>query len=104
MKKIALLTTIAATALLAACVTTPDQQEAAQQAYDKICTAEPPLYAAFVAAATAKGTSEAKLRKAEAIHGSITTFCTNRPTDVVSGLVTLSAAYVQFITINASVK
>jgi hypothetical protein len=98
-----ILASVAALAL-ASCTTTDDQQQAAAKAYDKICTAEPPLYAAFVNAATVKGASEKTLAKAEALHVSITTFCETRPTDVVTGLVTLSAAYVQFVTINASVK
>lgn len=102
MKKIAL--AACAAVLLASCTMTNDQQVAAARAYDKICSAEPPLYAAFVAAATAKGASERTLTKAAGIHESVTTLCTTRPTDLVSGLVTLSAVYVQIVTINASVK
>lgn len=86
---------------LASCSLSTDQQAAAAKAYDKICSAEPPLYASYVVIATAKGASEAKLAKAEGIHTTITAMCTERPTDVISALVILSAAYAQFIAINA---
>lgn len=102
--KIAVIAALAASVSLASCTLSNDQQTAAAKAYDKICSAEPPLYAAFVNVATVKGASERTLAKAAGIHESITTLCTTRPTDVVTGLVTLSAAYVQFVTINASVK
>jgi hypothetical protein len=104
MKKIALFATVAASALLASCTLTNDQQAAAARAYDKICTAEPPLYAAFVNAAMAKGSSEKTLKRAESVHVTIATMCETRPADPVTALVTLSAAYVQIVQINATVK
>lgn len=95
---------VAATALLASCTMTMDQQAAAARNYDKICTAEPPLYAAFVDAATTKGSSERTMRRAASFHAVITTMCSTRPTDAVTALVTLAAAYTQIVQINASVK
>lgn len=95
---------LAATALLASCSLSTDQQQAAAKAYDKICSAEPPLYASYVVVATAKGASEAKLAKAEGIHNTITALCTERPTDAISALVILSSAYAQFIAINAQTR
>jgi hypothetical protein len=99
-----LLFAIASAAMLVSCTMTVDQQAAAARNYDKICTAEPTLYAAFVNAATAKGSSERTMRRAEAFHATVTTMCETRPTDFVSALVTLAAAYTQIVQINASVK
>jgi hypothetical protein len=95
---------IATAALLASCTMTMDQQAAAARNYDKICTAEPPLYAAFVNAATTKGASEKTMRRAESFHVVVTTMCSTRPTDFVTALVTLAAAYTQIVQINASVR
>ena len=95
---------LAATTLLASCTLSNDQQAAAAKAYDKICSAEPSLYASYVVVATAKGVSEAKLAKAEGVHNTITSLCTERPTDVLSALVILSSAYAQFIAINAQTR
>lgn len=102
-KKTILACALLSTALLASCSLSTDQQAAAAKAYDKICSAEPSLYASYVVVATARGASEAKLAKAEGIHNTMTALCTDRPTDVVSALVILSSAYAQFIAINAQV-
>lgn len=103
-KAIICVTALATTVMLASCSLSTDQQAAAAKAYDKICSAEPQLYASYVLVATAKGASEAKLAKAEGIHTTITAMCTDRPTDVISALVILSAAYANFIALNAQTR
>ncbi len=83
---------------LASCTTTPDQQAAAAKAYDQICTTEPSLYAAYVTVALAKGKDTTKV---DAIHSGIVDLCQARPTDIVTGLPILAAAYARFITATA---
>lgn len=93
-----------AAVVLSACTTTPDQQAAAARAYDKICAAEPPLYAAFVNVAAVKGASERTLLRAQVIHDEITGLCQTRPADPVTALVQLSGAYARFVALNATLK
>lgn len=86
---------------LTSCVTTGgDQQAAAKVNFDRMCAAEPALYLAYVTVATSKGFSEAKMRKAEAIHESIGVICSGRPDNFVAALVTLTTAYAKFVAIN----
>lgn len=91
-------------AILASCTMTEDQQMAAARAYDRICSAEPPLYASFILIAETKKVSERTLNRAAAFHATITAMCEDRPVDFVSALVTLSTAYAQFATINNQVN
>lgn len=86
---------------LASCTTTPDQQASAAKVYDKVCAAEPALYASFQTVAAINDVSASTQKKAEAIHASITTLCTDRPTDLIAGVATLTAAYAQFAAIVA---
>lgn len=98
MRKI--VTALAAVAMLSACTLSNEQQASAAKAYDKICSSEPQLYAAFVVVATAKGASEAKLAKVATYHDGVTKMCDERPTDIVAALVTLSGVYAQIVAAN----
>ena len=80
-------------AALASCTLTPEQQVKSEKIYNTICDAAPPLYALYLVS----GQSPAKVRKAGALFESVKTLCTNRPTDLVAGAVTLSIAYAQFV-------
>lgn len=101
MKAIAL---VAVASLTLASCTSTDANTQAAKAFDKVCAAEPPLYASFVTIAEARGTSAKTMVRAEALHTTITGLCANPPTDVVSALVTLTAAYAQFTVLQKQIK
>ena len=88
---------------LASCSLSNEQQAAAAKAYDKICSAEPSLYASYLIIATARGVSENTLAKAAVLHEGMGNMCTERPTDIIAALVPLSLSYAQFIALNAKV-
>jgi len=94
MKKVAIL---AALSLALASCTTTSSQEAAAKTYDRICSLEPPVYSTLSLAAEANGWNAAKKARIEAAHLTVTNLCTNRPTDLVSGLTTLAATYAQIL-------
>lgn len=88
--------------VLASCV---DQQKAVALAFDKTCSAEPIVYEAFtrIAANTEQISEKVKLRAAQ-VHAGALRLCTDRPTDIVAALVTLSAAYTEIVAINAQAQ
>lgn len=90
---------LAAISLAAGCTTGDGNSQAAAKTFDTICTTEPPLFAAYMTVAVANGASESRLKKAEGIHASITTICESRPSNVLAAVVTLTAAYAQFLAI-----
>lgn len=95
---------LAVSASLASCTTTPDQQAQIAKVYDATCTAFPPLYAAYVNIVSVRPNSETKLVKAAAINAEITQLCKDRPSDLLSASVALSAAYARFVVMNAQLK
>lgn len=88
-------------ATLASCTLSTRHEAAAAKTYDSICTAEPPLYAAFVVVATAREMSARTLARAELLHSNVGTMCAQRPTNLFVGLAALSSAYAQFLALNA---
>lgn len=105
LKKLAVVALYATMSLsLASCVGTGTAQEDAAKQVDRICAAEPPLYATALVLAETKNWSEKRRNRLTAIHVTITNFCTDRPTDLISGLLTLSASYVQFLALKEQVE
>lgn len=89
-----------AVASLASCKSA-DAQTKLAVAYDKTCAAEPAVYAAISTVYVANGASQAKIDKLAGLHDAATQLCTDRPTDLTSGLVTLTAVYVKIVALNA---
>lgn len=98
-KAVVLLAAIGVANALTSCTTGDGNSQAAAKTFDTICTTEPPLFAAYMTVAVANGASESRLKKAEGIHASITTICESRPSNVLAAVVTLTAAYAQFLAI-----
>lgn len=96
-----LLVVLATLASASSCTLSTRHEAAAAKTYDSICTAEPPLYAAFVVVATAREVSARTLARAELLHGNMGSLCAQRPTNVFAALATLSSAYAQFLALNA---
>jgi hypothetical protein len=84
------------TAALSACTTTDDQKAQIAKVYDATCSAFPPLYMTYVNVVSAKPNAEAKIAKAELIKNEVTALCENRPSDLLTASVALSAAYYRF--------
>lgn len=97
--KVAIFAAVAALSL-ASC-TTADGNASAAKAFDRVCSAEPPLYASFAVIAESRGASAKTLARAEGLHNTITNLCANPPQDIVGALVVLTASYAQFVAINA---
>lgn len=85
----------------AGCTTTQisDTKAAALKGFNALCTAEPTVYAAIGAWDVIHPLSFSQRNKATAVHAGVTELCTNRPTDLISGLVTLTSLYSQVVSI-----
>lgn len=88
-------------ASLASCTLSNDAQAKLAVAYDKTCSAEPAVYSSISTIYAAQGASQAKIDKLNGFHTAAVRLCTDRPTDLTSGLVTLTAVYVQIVALNA---
>lgn len=77
---------IAVSCGLAACEIS-NAKDAASQAYDKLCQNEPQIYAALL---LFKPNPSIKV---QAAHDGIVQLCLSKPTNIVAGLVTLTAMY-----------
>lgn len=99
-----LLVALLATAALSACTTTNDQKAQIAKVYDATCTAFPPIYMTYVNVVSTRPNAEKKIAKAELIKNEITELCTNRPSDLLTASVALSAAYYRFTILNQQSK
>jgi hypothetical protein len=96
---------LSAVLVLSSCVTTgSDAQASAEKAFDRICTAEPPIYASVSVIAVAKEWKQSKIDKLNGVHTVVTNLCTNRPTDFISALITVTASYAQILAIKAQTE
>lgn len=99
-----LLFVLATLASASSCTLSTRHEAAAAKTYDSICIAEPPLYATFVVVAVAREASQRTLARAELLHSNVGNLCANRPTNLFTGLASLSSYYAQFIALNASLR
>lgn len=95
---------VMAAGLLASCTLTGNAAANAEKVYNQICSAEPPIYASVKLASVANNWSPAKVRKLETAHTSVMRFCNDRPTDLISALTTLSAAYAEVLALKAQTE
>lgn len=82
---------------LSSCETTPEAQAKAEQVFNTICKNEPAAYATFQLIAEVRHASEKTLQKGKIGHEIVTDMCTNRPTDLVSGVIQIAAAYAKVL-------
>lgn len=81
-----------------------DAQAKAAKVYDTVCFGEPLVYTVASALADKNGWKQSKVDRLNEAHAVVTRLCTNRPTDLVAGLVTLSAAYRDVLALKASAE
>jgi len=74
-------------------------KDAALKGFNAMCGAEPTAYAALQAWDVIHPLSQSKRNQATAVHTAVNELCTNRPTDLISGLVTLTSLYGQVVAI-----
>lgn len=99
MKNAILVTMLAATTMLAGCVTpgSADPQTAAKATYDNICAIEPSAYLIYITYASTKPVKPSTAAKVDAGHALVTALCEERPTDYVSGLRVVAKAYADML-------
>lgn len=78
---------------LSACTTSTESQTNAAKVYDTICAAEPGVYLITANLAQSNHWDASKIKKLNQAHVAVTRLCSDRPTNLIAGLVTLSAAY-----------
>lgn len=93
LKRIAAVATMSAAIFLTSCQSHEEANANAEKVYDTVCTAEPLVYSLAYTVATAKEWSAKKISQLQQAHVVVVELCTNRPTDMISGLVTLTKAY-----------
>lgn len=98
MKVAAIAAVLAASVSLSSCVSTSNTpQQNAEIAYNNLCAVEPSVYLGYMAFAATRNVSEKTQRRVEQAHIAFTRLCTDRPTDLVAGLRTLSQAYAEVV-------
>lgn len=94
---------VSAMTALSACTSTESQENAAK-VFDTICVAEPGIYAISASLAASHGWSASKIRKLDAAHAVVYRLCTDRPSNMIAGLVTLTAAYRDILTLKSGTE
>lgn len=89
---------------LTSCVTKEEANQNAEKVYDTICTAEPLMYSIAFTVATAKEWPEKKIVQLKQAHAAVVSLCTNRPTDLITGLQTLNDAYTKVLAIKVATE
>lgn len=94
-----------ALSVLSSCTaTSTESQENAAKVYDTICIAEPAVYAIASNLADSHGWSASKIQKLDQAHVVVVRLCSDRPSNLISGLVTLSAAYRDVLLLKAGTE
>jgi len=88
---------------LVSCTSTESQANAAK-VFDTICVAEPGIYAISVSLANSHGWSASKINKLNTAHAVVYRLCTDRPTNMIAGLVTLTAAYRDILALKSATE
>ena len=104
MKALAIAGMLLASASLASCVTTGDAKDQAAKVYNTVCIAEPPIYVVVSAYGGEKNWSPSKLNKLDQAHAVVNRLCTDRPDDLLTGLVALTNAYRDVLALKAQTE